>query len=82
MCFHSFFLTNGIHSIPAEQGKKCVPKLCLQVKSSPVAGEKRKAAFPELFAPAASQPKKKKGPPLPKNACVMLNEYKPGRYLF
>jgi len=41
-------------------------------------GEKRKAAFPELFAPAASQPKKKKGPPLPKNACVMLNEYKPG----
>ena len=45
-----------------------------------MAGEKRKAAFPELFAPAASQPKKKKGPPLPKNACVMLNEYKPGAF--
>lgn len=44
---------------------------------SAVVGEKRKAQFPELFT-AASQPKKKKGPSLPKNACVMLNEYKPG----
>jgi len=43
-------------------------------------GEKRKAAFPDLFTPAAaSKPKKSKpGPVQPKNACVALNEYKPG----
>eukprot|EP00088_Acartia_fossae_P048483 TRINITY_DN5291_c0_g1_i1.p1 TRINITY_DN5291_c0_g1~~TRINITY_DN5291_c0_g1_i1.p1 ORF type:complete len:761 (+),score=196.81 TRINITY_DN5291_c0_g1_i1:47-2329(+) len=52
-----------------------------KLSTPPQVGEKRKAQFPELFTSSgggASQAKKKKGPPLPKNACVMLNEYKPG----
>jgi len=39
-------------------------------------GEKRKAMFPELFSSGAK--KTKTGPVQPKNACVALNEYKPG----
>jgi len=41
------------------------------------AGEKRKAQFPELFS-ASGAKKTKSGPVQPKNACVALNEYRPG----
>jgi hypothetical protein len=39
---------------------------------------KRKAQFSELFTPPAGKKAKKGGLQLPKNACVALNEYKPG----
>jgi hypothetical protein len=40
---------------------------------------KRKAQFSELFTPPLSKKAKKAaGQQLPKNACVALNEYKPG----
>jgi hypothetical protein len=44
------------------------------------AGVKRKAQFSELFTPPPGKKAKKSGggPQLPKNACVALNEYKPG----
>jgi hypothetical protein len=45
-------------------------------------GQKRKAPhhFAELFTPPLGKKAKKSsgGPQLPKNACVALNEYKPG----
>ena len=56
-----------------------------QIKPSPtkngtteklMPGEKRKAMFPELFS--VGPKKTKTGPVQPKNACVALNEYKPG----
>ncbi len=48
-----------------------------------MAGQKRKAPhhFAELFTPPLGKKAKKNssgGPQLPKNACVALNEYKPG----
>jgi hypothetical protein len=48
-----------------------------------LAGQKRKAPhhFAELFTPPLGKKAKKNsggGPQLPKNACVALNEYKPG----
>jgi len=60
------------------QEKQQVAPTPIQPTAKP--GEKRKAAFPDLFTPsAASKPKKSKpGPVQPKNACVALNEYKPG----
>ena len=39
---------------------------------------KRKAQFPDLFTPPLGKKAKKSGPQQPKNACVALNEYKPG----
>jgi hypothetical protein len=52
-------------------------------ESPAVAGQKRKAPhhFAELFTPPLGKKAKKNtggGPQLPKNACVALNEYKPG----
>jgi hypothetical protein len=52
-------------------------------ESPEVVGQKRKAPhhFAELFTPPLGKKAKKNssgGPQLPKNACVALNEYKPG----
>jgi len=50
--------------------------------SADAAGMKRKAQFSELFTPPLGKKAKKSstsgGPQPPKNACVALNEYKPG----